>query len=277
VPRTLRVKSSLLVSRGGTMIKRLISIGLGTLVVAISAPASLFAQASSYGSSGGSGSFGSSSAFGSASAFGSTSGAFGSTSGSTTGGMNSANGMNQGPVGMGGGGMYGASGYGAQNGVRPGGSSYSSGSSQYGSRSSGQGQYGAGQGQGRGGGGSRRSGGTQGQGQYGQGQGGAGTNKDAQPWYEPRIEVGFTVATPAPTAVQTNIAAPLHTPAMTSRFGTVNVSVQGSTVTLRGTVNSEEDRQLAAQMAMLEPAVMSVQNDLKIAAPPTGPAPMPPR
>jgi len=179
---------------------------------------------------------------------------------------------------MGAGGMYGASGYGAQNGVRPGGSSYSSGSSsQYGGRSGGQGQYGAGQGQGRGGGGSRRSGGTQGQGQYGQSQGGAGTNKDAQPWYEPRIEVGFTVSAPAPTAVQTNIAAPLHTPAMTSRFGTVNVSVQGSTVTLRGTVNSEEDRQLAAQMAMLEPAVMSVQNDLKIAAPPTGPAAMPPR
>lgn len=177
---------------------------------------------------------------------------------------------------MGGGGMYGQSGYGTQNGVRTG-SSYSSGSSQYGSRSSGQGQYGAGQG--RGGGGSRRGGGAQGgqYGQYGQGQGGAGTNKDAQPWYEPRIEVGFTFAAPAPTALQTNIVAPMHTPAMTSRFGTVNVSVQGSTVTLRGTVNSEEDRQLAAQMAMLEPAVMSVQNDLKIAAPPTGPAPMPPR
>jgi osmotically-inducible protein OsmY len=85
------------------------------------------------------------------------------------------------------------------------------------------------------------------------------------------------VTGPAPTVVQTSIAAPLHTPALTSRFGTVNVSVEGSTVTLRGTVNSEEDRQLAAQMAMLEPAVMSVQNDLKVAAAAPAPAAVSPR
>jgi osmotically-inducible protein OsmY len=64
---------------------------------------------------------------------------------------------------------------------------------------------------------------------------------------------------------------------LTSRFGTVNVSVQGSTVTLQGTVNSEEDRQLAAQMAMLEPSVMSVQNDLKVAAAAPAPATVSPQ
>jgi osmotically-inducible protein OsmY len=257
--------------------KRLVSIGLGALFVAIATHGSLFAQ-SSYGSNsgGGGGSFGSSSSsFGStSSAFGST-GAFGSTSSSgASGSTANANGANAGLVGMAPGGMYGGTGYGAQNGAGRAGSSYSS-SSQYGNRSGGQnGQFGGGQG--RQGGGSRRGGtGQYGQGQSGQG-GGATANKDQQPWYEPRIEVGFSVSTPAPTVVQTNIAAPLHAPALTSRFGSVNVSVQGSTVTLRGTVPSEEDRQLAAQMAMLEPTVYSVQNDLKVAAP-VAPAAMPPR
>jgi osmotically-inducible protein OsmY len=255
--------------------KRLISIGLGALFVAIATHGSLFAQ-SSYGSTsgGGGGSFGSTgSAFSSASnAFGS-SGAFGSSSTSSGTTANGANGANGGMVGMSGGGMYGATGYGAQNGAGRAGSSYSS-SSQYGNRSGGQnGQF---AGQGRQGGGSRRGGtGQYGQGQSGQG-GGSTAAKDQQPWYEPRIEVGFSVPTPAPTVVQTNIAAPLHTPALNSRFGTVNVSVQGSTVTLKGTVTSEEDRQLAAQMAMLEPTVYSVQNDLKVAAPAT-PAAMPPQ
>jgi hypothetical protein len=260
---------------------RLVSIGLGALFVAISTHGSLFAQASSYGSSGGGGggSFGSSSgAFSSgSSAFGS-SGAFGSnstTSGGLGGSANGANGANSGMVGMGGGGMYGGTGYGAQNGAAGrAGSNYSS-SSQYGNRSAGQGQFGGGQG--RQAGGSRRggTGQTQGQGQYGQGGAGAGT-KDQQPYFEPRIEIGFSVTTPAPTVIQTSIASPWHTPALTSRFGSVNVSVQGSTVTLRGTVPSEEDRQLAAQMAMLEPTVSSVQNDLRVAAPAT-PAAAPPR
>jgi hypothetical protein len=104
------------------------------------------------------------------------------------------------------------------------------------------------------------------------GQGGSGGPNAAQAWFEPRIDVGFAVTAPAPTAVQINIVAPLHAPALTSRFGTVTASVQGGTVILRGTVNSEEDRALAAQVAMLEPSVSAVQNDLKIAAPaPTSP------
>jgi hypothetical protein len=92
-----------------------------------------------------------------------------------------------------------------------------------------------------------------------------------QAWYEPRIDIGFAVTGPAPTVTQTNIVGPFHSPALTSRFGTVNVSVQGGTVILRGTVSSEEDRALAAQMAMLEPSVSSVQNDLKVAVPAANP------
>jgi osmotically-inducible protein OsmY len=54
---------------------------------------------------------------------------------------------------------------------------------------------------------------------------------------------------------------------LSPRFGTVNVSVLGGTAILRGTVNSDEDRALAAQMAMLEPSISSVQNELRVAAP----------
>jgi osmotically-inducible protein OsmY len=58
---------------------------------------------------------------------------------------------------------------------------------------------------------------------------------------------------------------------LSGRFGSVNVSVQGDTVTLRGTVSSENDRLLAAQMAMLEPSVSSVRNELTVAVPNANP------
>lgn len=211
------------------------------------------------GASGG-GSFGSSgSAFGSSgSMFGSSGSAFSGASGSTLtngGATGTANGS---LIGLTPGGMYGGTGYGAAS---RGGTSYN-GSSQYGNRAGQSGQYGGAQGRG---GGSRRGGQFQGQGQPG--QGGTTGSKDQQVWFEPRFEVGFAVAGPGATAVQTNIANPLHTPSMSPRFGSVKVSVQGSMVTLQGTVSSEEDRLLAAQMAMLEPAVASVQNDLIVAAP----------
>jgi osmotically-inducible protein OsmY len=162
---------------------------------------------------------------------------------------------------MSGGGMYGGTGYGTAGRT---GSQYSGSQSQYGSRGSGAyGQSGAGQG--------RTGSRGRGTAQQGQGQQGAGTNKDQQPWFEPRIEVGFAVAAPAPTAVQSDIVKPLRAPTLAPRFGKINVSVQGSTVVLRGTVNSEEDRALAAQMAMLEPSVAAVQNELQIAAPVANP------
>jgi BON domain len=189
---------------------------------------------------------------------GSSSTAFGGT------GTSSSTGTANGLVGMSAGGMYGGTGYGNVN-RGTSGSNNSSGS-QYGSRAGQGGQYG---GQGRQAGGSRRGGTGQNQGQPG--QGGTAGNKDQQAWYEPRIDIGFAVTGPAPTVVQTNIAGPFHSPALTSRFGTVKVSVQGGAVILRGTVNSEEDRQLAAQMTMLEPSVSSVQNDLRVAAPSANP------
>ena len=62
-----------------------------------------------------------------------------------------------------------------------------------------------------------------------------------------------------------------QSPGLSGRFGGVNVSVQGDTVTLRGIVTSENDRLLAAQMAMLEPSVSSVRNELTVAVPTANP------
>jgi hypothetical protein len=258
--------------------KRLVSIGLGALFVAISTHGSLFAQASSYGSGGGGGGASGGGTFGSSgSAFGSSGSMFGSSGSSSslsTGLQFSSTGAGAtGLVGMTAGGMYGATGSGGANAAGRTGAGSSSSSSQYGNRSSAQGGQNGGA-QGRAGGGSRRGGTGQAQGQ--QGQGGAAASKDQQVWFEPRIEVGFAVASPAPVAVQSNIVTPLHSPGLTARFGTVNVSVQGGTVILRGSVTSDEDRLLAAQMALLEPSVSNVQNELIVAAP-VVPAARPPR
>lgn len=48
------------------------------------------------------------------------------------------------------------------------------------------------------------------------------------------------------------------------RVGAINVSLEGRTAILRGTVASESDRQLAASLARLEPEVLAVQNELVV-------------
>jgi osmotically-inducible protein OsmY len=163
------------------------------------------------------------------------------------------------------GGMYGGTGSGAA--VRGGGtsSSYGSSSSQSGGSRSTQGGQG---GQARGG----RRGATGAGSSQGQAGGGAGGAKLQQVWFEPRIEVGFSMPGPPASVIQTNVSKPLKAPALSSRFGTVRVSVEGDMVVLRGSVPSESDRLLAAQIAMLEPAVVSVRNELTVATPAAVPA-----
>lgn len=54
----------------------------------------------------------------------------------------------------------------------------------------------------------------------------------------------------------------------------VSVSIEGRTVVLRGSVATEHDRALAAQVVLLEPGVSSVDNQLVVASPtPTEPPP----
>lgn len=92
----------------------------------------------------------------------------------------------------------------------------------------------------------------------------ASTTKEQPVWFEPRIEVGFDVPPASTTAVASNVAAALGVNKAGSRFGGVRVSILGQTAILRGTVASLNDRILAEQIVLLEPAITNVRNDLTI-------------
>jgi hypothetical protein len=111
-------------------------------------------------------------------------------------------------------------------------------------------------------------------GQMGRNQMGMGQNRNStvRP-IRPRLSIGFT---PPP------IAAPQVTTALNTRFnelgsqregiriesrGPVQVSLDGQTAILRGVVATEHDREVAATMALLEPGVSQVKNELRVAPP----------
>ena len=58
----------------------------------------------------------------------------------------------------------------------------------------------------------------------------------------------------------------------------MQVEMEGETVVLRGTVPSERDRDLAARLALLEPGISAVRNELRVvpsSEPESIPAPSP--
>ena len=77
------------------------------------------------------------------------------------------------------------------------------------------------------------------------------------------LRLGFTpppVSQARITAFETRLA---QLPAI--RFvGPAQVTMEGRTAVLRGTVASEDDRQLAEDLAMMEPAVQNVRNELVV-------------
>lgn len=180
-------------------------------------------------------------------------------------------------------GGFGQLGFGAMNGF----GSSTGGSSMYGGRA-----YGAvtqaGGGTGMSGGG--RTGTTGGSTSSGSGGGGSGqaastnrgrgrtqnastASKEQQAWFEPRIEIGFETAPPRLSAVASTVATSLGANKPNSRFGNVQVAFEGGTAILRGVVATPNDRILAEQIALLEPSVSAVRNDLTVAPrtnPPTG-------
>jgi osmotically-inducible protein OsmY len=77
--------------------------------------------------------------------------------------------------------------------------------------------------------------------------------------------IGFSTLSAAPTAISTKISQQLNRSHSIASAGGVNVQLDGKTAVLRGTVASDHDRDLAAQMAMLEPGVSQVRNELQVA------------
>jgi hypothetical protein len=98
------------------------------------------------------------------------------------------------------------------------------------------------------------------------------TTAKKEQFFEPRIEVGFDVAPQKTTAVALNVVTSLGVTKAGSRFGGVRVAIDGQTAILRGVVASQNDRQLAEQITLLEPDVSSVRNELLVRTPTTVPS-----
>ena len=251
---------------------RHVSIGLLGLAATFLSAGDLFAQGSGFsGAALGGGGGGGGSSFGS----GSSGGGFGSTGlGSSMGGTSSGGGLSMMYAATLSGG-FGVLGFGGANGFGSSTSMY--GGRAYGSATTAGGGTGMSGGMnGGGGGGSRPTTSYSGGGGGGGANAGGGRNRSRtgdnntaatnaqEAWFEPRIEIGFEVPETKKSAVAKTVADSMGANKPGTRFSGVQVSMAGSVAILRGTVSSANDRQLAEQIAMLDPSVTSVRNELTV-------------
>lgn len=80
----------------------------------------------------------------------------------------------------------------------------------------------------------------------------------------------------SPTSVSRQFESRLRNLPALERSGQVQVTMEGRTAILSGTVASERDRELVAGLAMLEPGISAVQNDLVVASNRTNAGELPP-
>ena len=110
-----------------------------------------------------------------------------------------------------------------------------------------------------------------------QAQSGAESNS-ATSLYPPRLTLGDELTESRPVEVQSALRQRLKRYQTLRSFGPLEVSVEGRTAILRGTVATAKERALAELLVQLEPGVSTVQNDLtvkpaaeRIASPPALP------
>ena len=109
------------------------------------------------------------------------------------------------------------------------------------------------------------------QGQFGRGgqqngRGGVGqTNQNRTPLRAP-LSIGFTQAPTSTTVVSSRFSRRLDNLPGIQLRGPVSVQMEGRTAVLRGIVTSENDRDLVGRLALLEPGISEVQNELTIVA-----------
>ena len=97
----------------------------------------------------------------------------------------------------------------------------------------------------------------------------------ANEMYHPQVVVAFDVPSRDSAEVSSLLARQLAmTPAIRAT-SPIEVSVAGTTATIRGEVASERDRALIEQMALFEPGISSVRNLLTLQAPTLLPPPLP--
>lgn len=90
--------------------------------------------------------------------------------------------------------------------------------------------------------------------------------------YRATLHVGFAHPQPGAADVSARLQARLAKIPAIHGLTPLTVTVHQRTATLRGTVATEHDRRIAVQLALLEPGVGSVQNELTVGPPAEGPS-----
>lgn len=90
---------------------------------------------------------------------------------------------------------------------------------------------------------------------------------------EPRLSVAFPVTPPTGEEVAASLARQLQASPGFQATSRIEVSVEDGRATLRGEVASARDRTLAEQLALFEPGIDSVRNELKVKPRPPSPQP----
>ena len=97
------------------------------------------------------------------------------------------------------------------------------------------------------------------------GIGGVGGNtSNQQILYQTRLSVRFRTPSRSTNALQTKVANQLNTSSRIQRRSNIIVSVREKKATISGTVATQRDRQLAIALALLEPGISAVDDDLVV-------------
>ena len=94
--------------------------------------------------------------------------------------------------------------------------------------------------------------------------GGAGVGGSQQKPLRMPLKLGFKPPARKPEAVAAKLQSRLTRLPRVQKMGRVEIRLQGGKAILSGQVNSEEDRRLLTRLAMFEPGVSDVQNDLQV-------------
>lgn len=107
---------------------------------------------------------------------------------------------------------------------------------------------------------------------FGRGNTGFGNQFGAQTAPEPvirfRMTLGFSHPQPAPTTISTNLSQRLSRIQQLPSAKSVAVTVEDRTAVLAGQVDSEREKRLIEKLAMMEPGVSEVRNELTVTAAP---------
>lgn len=96
----------------------------------------------------------------------------------------------------------------------------------------------------------------------------ASVEENARPAVRIRLELGFTPPQPAPSAVVRNVQTRLTRLAVDHSLGNPQVTMEAGTVVLRGTAESESQKQVLERLISMEPGVSAVRNEMIVVIPP---------